>query len=191
MSDHASVSELDSEADLAERHAAMLEAANPRQMGLIERQDSANYQPRPPAMTERQDSAQNLQVSRMLCARSHACLAIMSGGYSMRLPLSAAHAGFQALSSLARRQWRRSEQSSLSSQDLPMRQCRCTDRTQPMIWRACQRLSAACHSHLGRAGPASLVRIPLLECMDAQPEQNHLLASALYFAVLSGCEMWL
>lgn len=62
MSDQASFSELDSEADLAERHAAALEAANARPMGLVERQDSANYQPRPPAMTERQDSAQNLQV---------------------------------------------------------------------------------------------------------------------------------
>lgn len=30
--------------------------------GLADRQDSANYQPRPPALAERQDSAQNLQV---------------------------------------------------------------------------------------------------------------------------------
>lgn len=30
--------------------------------GLADRQDSANYQPRPPALAERQDSAQNLQA---------------------------------------------------------------------------------------------------------------------------------
>ena len=63
-----------SEAELAVRHAALLAAAEAclggggsesggrRPVGLAERQDSANYQPRPPAMTERQDSARNLQV---------------------------------------------------------------------------------------------------------------------------------
>jgi len=35
----------------------------PHLVGVVERQDSANYQPRPPALAERQDSAQNLQVS--------------------------------------------------------------------------------------------------------------------------------
>ena len=55
-------SEHNSDADLAERHAAALARTTSRPMGLLERQDSANYQPRPPAMTERQDSAQNLQV---------------------------------------------------------------------------------------------------------------------------------
>ncbi len=34
--------------------------------GMVERQDSANYQPRPPALAERQDSAQNLQVGLAL-----------------------------------------------------------------------------------------------------------------------------
>lgn len=34
--------------------------------GLADRQDSANYQPRPPALAERQDSAQNLQVCSSL-----------------------------------------------------------------------------------------------------------------------------
>jgi hypothetical protein len=57
-----SFSERNSDADLAERHAAAIAAASARPMGLVERMDSANYQPRPPAMTERQDSAQNLQV---------------------------------------------------------------------------------------------------------------------------------
>ena len=61
-SDHAAASEHNSDADLAERHAAALAGATSRPMGLLERQDSANYEPRPPAMTERQDSAQNLQV---------------------------------------------------------------------------------------------------------------------------------
>ena len=63
-SEQASFSERDSDADLAERHAAAVAAAaaDARPMGLVERMDSANYQPRPPAMTERQDSAQNLQV---------------------------------------------------------------------------------------------------------------------------------
>ncbi len=61
--DVVSVSEFDSDADLAERHAAVAgAAAAARRPGLVERQDSANYQPRPPAMTERQDSAQNLQA---------------------------------------------------------------------------------------------------------------------------------
>jgi hypothetical protein len=56
--------EASSEAELAERHAAALAAQASRPLGLVERQDSANYQPRPPAMTERQDSARNLQVER-------------------------------------------------------------------------------------------------------------------------------
>jgi len=61
--DVVSVSEFDSDADLAERHAAVAgAAAAARRPGRVERQDSANYQPRPPAMTERQDSAQNLQA---------------------------------------------------------------------------------------------------------------------------------
>lgn len=34
---------------------------------LLERQDSANYQPRPPALAERQDSAQVLQVLSLAC----------------------------------------------------------------------------------------------------------------------------
>ena len=60
--------EASSEAELAERHAAALAAQRSRPLGLVERQDSANYQPRPPAMTERQDSARNLQVrSRSAC----------------------------------------------------------------------------------------------------------------------------
>lgn len=36
--------------------------AAPLLPGLVQRQDSANYQPRPPALAERQDSAQNLQA---------------------------------------------------------------------------------------------------------------------------------
>ncbi len=62
VSEQTSFSERDSDADLAERHAAAVASATARPMGLVERMDSANYQPRPPAMTERQDSAQNLQV---------------------------------------------------------------------------------------------------------------------------------
>lgn len=62
ISGQTSASEHNSDADLAERHAAAIAIAAARPMGLLERQDSANYQPRPPAMTERQDSAQNLQV---------------------------------------------------------------------------------------------------------------------------------
>ncbi|CAK0785123.1 hypothetical protein CVIRNUC_008329 [Coccomyxa viridis] len=62
VSDQATASEHNSDADLAERHAAALAGATSRPMGLLERQDSANYEPRPPAMTERQDSAQNLQA---------------------------------------------------------------------------------------------------------------------------------
>ena len=46
------------------------EPAQPALLGLAERQDSANYQPRPPALAERQDSAQNLQVR--VCAQSPA-----------------------------------------------------------------------------------------------------------------------
>lgn len=64
--------EASSDAELAERHAAALlaQAASgsqqqSRTLGLVERQDSANYQPRPPAMTERQDSARNLQASSL------------------------------------------------------------------------------------------------------------------------------
>lgn len=64
-SEQMSFSERDSDADLAERHAAAIAAASARPMGLVERMDSANYQPRPPAMTERQDSAQNLQVQSL------------------------------------------------------------------------------------------------------------------------------
>lgn len=41
---------------------AQQESPTQLNLGLVERQDSANYQPRPPALTERQDSAQNLQV---------------------------------------------------------------------------------------------------------------------------------
>ena len=63
LSEHTTASEHNSDADLAERHAAALAGATSRPMGLLERQDSANYEPRPPAMTERQDSAQNLQVT--------------------------------------------------------------------------------------------------------------------------------
>ncbi|BDA51184.1 hypothetical protein COCOBI_18-0600 [Coccomyxa sp. Obi] len=62
VSEQTSFSERDSDADLAERHAAAVASATARPMGLVERMDSANYQPRPPAMTERQDSAQNLQA---------------------------------------------------------------------------------------------------------------------------------
>ena len=70
-----SVSEFDSDADLAERHAAVAEAAAAaRRPGLVERQDSANYQPRPPAMTERQDSAQNLQARPVPCGNEHNCM---------------------------------------------------------------------------------------------------------------------
>lgn len=67
------MSEHNSDADLAERHAAAVASTSARPMGLLERQDSANYQPRPPAMTERQDSAQNLQV-RYRPGRHTACL---------------------------------------------------------------------------------------------------------------------
>ena len=38
---------------------------------LVERQDSANYQPRPPALAERQDSAQVLQVCHLNLAGSN------------------------------------------------------------------------------------------------------------------------
>ena len=69
VSDHTTASEHNSDADLAERHAAALADAASRPMGLLERQDSANYEPRPPAMTERQDSAQNLQVPSKALAR--------------------------------------------------------------------------------------------------------------------------
>ena len=37
-------------------------SVTPHLGAMVERQDSANYQPRPPALAERQDSAQNLQV---------------------------------------------------------------------------------------------------------------------------------
>ena len=52
-------------------------------MGLLERQDSANYEPRPPAMTERQDSAQNLQVSYQMAQRPQ--VALMHGPASQGL----------------------------------------------------------------------------------------------------------
>lgn len=75
VSDQATASEHNSDADLAERHAAALAGATSRPMGLLERQDSANYEPRPPAMTERQDSAQNLQVAlkRLLGLKGPVC----------------------------------------------------------------------------------------------------------------------
>ncbi|KAK9840763.1 hypothetical protein WJX81_003132 [Elliptochloris bilobata] len=79
--DMMSVSEFDSDADLAERHAVVAEAAAAaRRLGLVERQDSANYQPRPPAMTERQDSAQNLQAMAEAEAELAAAAAGAAGG---------------------------------------------------------------------------------------------------------------
>ena len=39
------------------------DASQSQHLNLVERQDSANYQPRPPALAERQDSAQILQAT--------------------------------------------------------------------------------------------------------------------------------
>lgn len=50
-----------SNSEAGEPHNA--EQGQNQHLGLVERQDSANYQPRPPALAERQDSAQVLQVA--------------------------------------------------------------------------------------------------------------------------------
>lgn len=70
--------------------------------GLVERQDSANYQPRPPALTERQDSAQNLQVCFVQNYLSYCYALVMEEfGVPLNCPLLALypHQDFRKLSS--------------------------------------------------------------------------------------------